>query len=572
MANSTTELEAKASDAQTGDEELDGPDYTDTQRISKRIEKALEVDKYERYLFESDWFRNINFIAGNHYIIKDKQQWRQRNLPTWYPRAQSNKFAEKFNDIVSAIIQAGRVPIRYTPATDDPEDGATAEVGERIRDVMYAEARIDEDNIDLDLSSWLVATGNAFLIPYYDYDEKYGTQFVQSLRCTVCGEISTPAAIDDQGGFCPYCAEQGQQNGSFEEAVDPNGAKIGSEYPIGSLCVDVCGPFEIRCDHRIKNWKDQRRFVRLRRYDVSFARDKWPKFKDVISEDSNQDGQGNYSYLDSLARVTSSGSSSFTGAGAAEASTKVPKCTVFELFELPSEDYPQGLRAVRVGFNDEAVVEAGPLSTEFGAGVKRGQKFLGAVHFVFDKVPGRLWGKTRLDDLIPLQIFRNTVEANLRLSVQRMGNGAWLVPKGSNPGSLTGEPGLVIDYNPLVLGGTTAVKPERMPAELNHIQALVMLINKIDDTMERVAGTFFLQGGETPPGVTAASALAYLGERSQKAMSPLLRSWAKGWKTFEEYALEIIRQHWDDKRVRVVADEIVSGRRSSSPRPILSAP
>jgi hypothetical protein len=298
--------------------------------------------------------------------------------------------------------------------------------------------------------------------------------------------------------------------------------------------------------------RDQRRFVRMRRYDLDYAKEKWPEFEKVIQADWGND-LSQY-YLDVLAHVTSSFSASGGFMGGGPAAPKNPKVTAYEFYELPSKKFPQGLRAVRLGANAQAVVEAGPLPSKYGAGVKKGQYFLPLVHFGFDKVPGRFWRKTRLDDLVPLQIFRNTVEANLRLTAQRMGNAIWLKPKGAGVSVITGEPGQEIEYNPVPAGaGGNFAKPERIPAELSNLQPLIMLMAKIDDSIERVAGTFFLQGGETPPGVTAASALAYLGERAQKSMSPLMSEYAKGWRNFEYFALEIARENWNEERIRVIA-------------------
>lgn len=533
-----------------GDEGMQGDDaYADKQAISARIDRMLSIDRFQRSLFEREWFRNVLFLAGQQWIIYERGRWRPRALPAWFPRAQTNKFMEKHNDIMSQLVQGKPIPITYLPATDDPADIATAEVGQRLREVIYSEANIEEK--EEEVAAWLIATGNAFVIPYYDMDEEHGTTFMPHQRCLTCGGISDPAEIAENGGVCPICAENGVMSSSFEDAIDPTGAPIGGEVPVGAIQADVASPFEIRLDHRIVNMRDQRRFVRQRRYDLDFAKEQWPEFKDQITSDYGND-LSQY-YLDVLAHVTSSFSASGGFIGGGPASPKNPKVTAYEFYELPSEKFPQGLKAVRLGANAATVVEAGPLTSKYGAGTKQGKLFLPLVHFGFDRIPGRFWRKTRLDDLVPLQIFRNTVEANLRLTTQRMGNGIWLKPKGSGVSVITGEPGQEIEYNPVSLGGTSFAKPERVPAELTNLQPLIMLMSKIDDSMERVAGTFFLQGGDTPPGVTAASALAYLGERAQKSMSPLMTSWAKGWKTFEMFALELARDNWDDERIRVIA-------------------
>jgi hypothetical protein len=532
-----------------GDQKDDQNPYDDVAAISARIDRALSIDRFQRSLFEREWFRNVLFLAGQQWVVWDRGRWRPRALPAWFPKALTNKMMEKYNDLMAQLITGHRIPITALPATDDKSDEATAEVYDRMREVVYTEARIDDK--EEEIAGWLVATGNSFIIPSYSMDEETGVSFVQHQECMVCGNQMGPTDLAENGGRCGVCTDAGLPGDNLKPAVDPEGNPIGDEYPIGAITAEVASPFEIRLDHRIVNLRDQRRFVRQHRYDLDFAKEKWDKFEEVIKPDWGND-LSQY-YLDVLAHVTSSFAASGGFIGGGPAAPKNPKVTAYEFYELPTKKFPQGLRAVRLGANSQAVVEAGPLSSKYGAGVRKGQYFLPLIHFRFARLPGRFWGKTPLDDAVPLQIFRNTVEANLRLSSQRMGNAIWLNPKGSGISVITGEPGLKMDYNPVSMGGSQFAKPERIPAELENVQPLIMLMNKIDDSIERVVGTFFLQGGDTPPGVTAASALAYLGEKAQKSISTLMTSYAKSWRDFEVMCLEIARENWDDARIRVIA-------------------
>lgn len=535
--------------AEAPDQEEQKSPYEDMQEISERIDKVLSSDRFSRALFERDWFRNILFIAGAQWIIYSSGRWRQRELPIWFPRAQTNKFGEKHNDLVTQLISGGRVPVTYTPATDDKSDQATAEIAERVREVIYTEAEIDDQ--EFDIASWLIATGNCFGIPHYDMSDEYGMKFVSYQRCLTCGSIAKPEELAESDGSCPTCLEEGIQSTDFEDAMTPENEPLGEEYPIGAIQMDVCSPFEIRLDQRVKDIRKLHRFVRQHRYEVEWCKEKWPEFADFVKPDGGADDPGQF-YLDVISNITSSFGmgSGFLGGGT---SSKNPRLTAFEIFELPSKKYPQGLHAVRLGRDPQAVVLAEPLPTQYGAGVKQNQKFLPLIHWGVSRVPGRFWYKTPLDDLVPLQLFRNTTEANTRLSIQRMGNAIWLLPKGSGVEIITGEPGLQMPYNPVSVGGTQFAKPERIPAELNNLAALIMMLKVIDDAMERLAGTFFLQGGTAPPGVTAASALAYLGEKGQQSLSALRSNWAKGWRRFDMMTLEIARQNWDEDRLRVIA-------------------
>lgn len=539
-----------------GDEPQDP--YADKDKISALIDKRLETDRNSRAAFERNWLRNIFFNAGVQDIVLDQGKWRKRKLPSWYPTSKVNKISEKKNDLISALLQ-GRVPIRYLPATDDPAAEGAAQVGERVREVFYTEAGIDAK--ENELASWLILTGNAFIECYYDYDEKYGSVEVGKLTCPACGETysTQDEGIGDQEtdeSICPGCAED-QTNEETGEVVPGQQVPLQPSdetelLPIGALCGDVLSGFEIRGDHRIRDVADWPWYVRVRRYGLQFAKDKLGyKGNETEKDDKAQVSQH---YLDILSQITDGfNPSGTTISGAQGAATKAPRVTSYVLRELPSADWPEGLYAERIGSSAEGVIKAQPLDGEYGVGVRKGQKFLPLVHFGAEVVPGRFWRKTPIDDAIPLQIWRNRIAAAIQLTAQRMANPVWLNPKGSNVANVTGEPGQWIDYNPISLGGASMAKPERVPAELSNIGPLITLLREIDDNIERVTGTYFLQGGEAPQGVTAASALGLLDERAKKAMAPLTREWAKGWLRFEQIMLELARTHWTEERVRIIA-------------------
>jgi len=525
--------------------------------IGERIDKCLKADSFSRIFFENVWGRNVFFYAGAQWLRRVGQRWERRNLPQWFPRAQTNKFAEKANDLITQLLQGGRVPISYVPASDSQEDMGTADVGERIRDCMYTEACADE--LQHKIASWMVITGNAFGIVHYDMDPKFGTQASKPVSITgdeLNSSASKPSNVGNEmkeadSALDPPSA--GDPDTTPGDADDEKSSDIAHDFPIGAIQIETCGPFEIRGDYRIDDVRKWNKFVHQKRYDLAYAKEHWSDFKDKILPDAGTANDTAQFYMDLFANLTPDFA---FGAGlASNASTagKYPKVTAYAIRELPCAKYPEGLYAVRLGMTNDAIVEAGPLPTTYGAGVKKGQKFLPLIHWGCNIVPGRFWRKTPMDDLITLQVFRNMVEANVRLSVQRMGNAMWMLPKGCGVDILTGEPGQIINFNPVSVGGTQYAKPERIPADLSNIGALLEVIKEIDDAMERVSGTFFLQGGNAPPGVTAASALAYLGEKGQQSLSTLRTGWAQGWAEFDKMGLEIARQNWDDKRMRAVA-------------------
>ena len=507
-----------------------------------RLNRGLEIDSFYRLYFEREWFRNILFFAGRQWLIWDTglRRYRPKNLPVWFPTPVGNKFAEKVNDIVSALAQ-GRPPINYFPATANAEDIATAEIAERNRDVLYEEAETEE--FESELAAWLVLTGNVFLLPYYDYAPEFGTRELPLSQCAACGKIMEPT--DVMKGACPAC--QGQ---TFGPAIGLDGAPMQKSFPIGAMRSDIISPFEFRTDPRIRRMSKQRWFARLNTYDIEFAQHRWKEFASKIQPDK-EDKLSQF-YLDSLAYVSTAFGGTAFSPSASSTDAKAPRATVYEYQEMPSDFFPEGARIIRVGKHGP-IVELGPVPTRFGAGPRKGKPFLPPVHFGFDVVPGRFWRKTRMDDLANLQSYRNLIDAALKLTVKRTANSVWLNPIGSGVERITGEPGQQIDYTPVSLGGTTWAKPERVPPDLTGVGPLTGLKQVVDDEMEKIAGTFFVGSGDTPPGVTAASALAFLGERAERSMSPLKREYARGWKEWEWKSLEIFRANATDERFRVIA-------------------
>src|SRR6185312_13360021 len=258
-----------ATDADAGDQQQDP--YQDLAEISKRINQVLQTDRFSRTTFERDWMRNVLFDVGAQWLVYSQGRWRQKNLPNWFPKALTNKFGEKKKDLVSQFVNGERIPISWVPATEDPKSEATAEVGERVRDVMYAESEIEKKKAEL--ATWFATTGNMFGIVHYDMDEKHGKAFVQFQSCPACGDNQIGAEdLAESDGACPSC---GNPPETLQPSTDPEGNELGEEMPIGALQMDVCSPFEIRGDYRITNVSDWPRFVRQRRYDLDKAKELW---------------------------------------------------------------------------------------------------------------------------------------------------------------------------------------------------------------------------------------------------------------------------------------------------------
>lgn len=520
------------------------PQPFDDEILNKEIDDRLRVGRSVYSAFQSEWFRNILYFVGEHYVKNDKGRWRRKSIPKYWPRVLTNKIAEKVNDFVSVLMR-GRVPITYSPASTDPDDVATADIAERIRDVIYEEAGIE--HTEAMQAVWVATTGNAYRTTCYDNSPEHGeSDPIPQMRCETCQAEVTPEQATS--GECETCKQNGAPGGPFSPAVDETGQPIEKKFPIGCLDSDVCSPFEIRADYTIPDDRHHRWYIRLRLYDKSVAKTTWSEFADELEKmddpDPGTDEAQSIYYLAALARLTRAFASS-GGSGGNDGKLE-GKVLVYELVTLPSEKYPEGMKVMRAG--EKLILEKGPNPYEIGAGQRKGKKFLNLVHFGGEVVPGRNLRKTRINDIIPLQDFRNVIEAVTKLTVHRAGGPSWLNPIGSQVAKFSGEPLQVIDYMPITFGGAALAKPEMVAPQLQSLMVMAQLLAKIDDSIERVSGTFFLQGGDAPPNISAAAALSLLDERAQRAVSPMIREWAKGWKEWEQQAIEIMRTNAVDTR------------------------
>lgn len=551
-------------------------DSPQCEAIKKRFRDRWKIGTYRRWTFECRWLLNVLWDLGAQWTRIDGRSQKIVNmrLPTGFPRAVTNKFAKVNNDLANSIA-GDDVPFNYMPRTDDPKDIGIADIGESLHEVITEETRYRERKSLLGF--WFTRTGNGFIYPYYDDGPDNGSIPVPVYNCSACAANGVPTQVIDATKPCPKCGTPPQvtpppqptppqipgqppappppppqpvQN--FAPASNPDGSPATKDIHIGRLCFDVGSPFEHYQDNTIPTGSGaQRWFMRFKRYDIDAAKRDWPDFAEKIVEGMPELFPLSRNYLLAIAYAGSISSDYGYGDSVSKESMR-RQINVWHLNELPSPDFPEGLSAKMLG---EYVIEATPLKTRWTAGAKKGQCWLPAVQFSMSDV-GSAWGKPAADYLVPLQFRRNIIESNLQLTAQRTGAPKLLTPEGCKVKNVVGEAGQLLSYNPLSLAGGSAIgKPEYLEAALGNVPPLLELLKDIDAQMEQIAGTFFLTGGDAPAGVTAASALSYLGEKAFQAISPVKKRWANKWAECFQYALELARTNWIDERILAAVGE-----------------
>lgn len=147
-----------------------------------------------------------------------------------------------------------------------------------------------------------------------------------------------------------------------------------------------------------------------------------------------------------------------------------------------------------------------------------------------------------LVDLIELQKEYNESRTQVSLAAKRMGSPQLLAQQGSIvPGRLTNEPGQIIQYRP----GTPP--PQPMP-----LQPLPDYVVRMQETilmdMEDISGQHEVSKGQTPSGVTAGTALAFLKETDDNYLTPQYQNVEDAFERIARQTLVLFQQFVDTGR------------------------
>jgi hypothetical protein len=261
----------------------------DLDKIRDAYDKTKIRSVAERHSYERSWFRNILYYMGVQWIqyLPNSKLWVPRNLKKWVPRPVTNKFASHANTIIQVLCSKSP-EVSARPATDTPEDIATADVTNRVLEVIFKEANTKEARRTA--AAWITLTGNTFLHPNYDNDPIHGTTFFQHLRCKECGETFAPDLAGpakpilenlplpedpEASNFpqqperepklsensCPFCGST-----STEKAVDEQGEEMGEDLPNGRLAMTVFSPFEVYVDLEARSMAELQELMVRRRF------------------------------------------------------------------------------------------------------------------------------------------------------------------------------------------------------------------------------------------------------------------------------------------------------------------
>ncbi len=160
---------------------------------------------------------------------------------------------------------------------------------------------------------------------------------------------------------------------------------------------------------------------------------------------------------------------------------------------------------------------------------------------------GQFYAESTITDLISPQREYNRTRAQIIEAKNKMSKPQLLAPVGSvDAGKITTEPGQVIYYRP---GFTPPT-----PLPLQNLPAYVLQeLDRLNIEFDDISGQHEVSRGQTPTGVTAATAINYLQEQDDSKLSHTIHSIESCMEKVGRHVIQYAVQFWDTPRtVRVV--------------------
>lgn len=501
----------------------------------------------QRWIFERQWMRNIWYILNRQWIYFDSKrgQWQDKRLAKWIPRPVTNILKTGVQSI-RANFAAINYGANARPLGEDNESVVTASVADDYAPILHEDHQMDHVMSEFDF--WLLVTGNAYLHTYLNRDLKNGQLTVNFEQCQQCGTVSSEIDIANAKQTCPAC--KGTQ---FRPAIDPKTGQPQTEQrvlPKGAT--SALSPFEIAHPLMYDQFDDLPYLIRMRWRDRSYYEQN-PEFADTYAKTLSFSKTAQERTMQIFKTLPFQGDIGITPPYFASGGANVDSegCVEYEVWVKPCKDFPEGAVIRIAGDASPTVIhsetEALPGSIPYHDG--RGNPLFTFHMGRYEHVGGRIFGSAMIDPAIQKQDQLNQLDSHMLMVVGRMANPIWLEPKGAEVEKFTGEPGLVVKWNPLVAGGNA--KPERIPGEGIN-ESVFAYRAQIKQEAEELMGTFDIMRGEKPTGTEAAAAMSFLYERATGRHTSAYKERGAAYRGWFGDALEIEREFGEETRVRAI--------------------
>lgn len=501
----------------------------------------------QRWIFERQWMRNVWYILNRQWIYFDSKrgQWQDKRLAKWIPRPVTNICKEAVQS-VRANFAAINYGANARPQGEDNENVVTAGVADDYAPILHEDHEMDAVLNEFDF--WLLTTGNAFLHTSVEYDRKYGVVNVDFETCTACQKETTSDKIAEAGQKCPNCGAK-----AFMPSVDPltGQPKPPTEQPMPKGVTTALSPFEVAFPLIYERFSLSPYVVRMRWRDKSYYEnhEELKQYANTLPF-TKSPAERTMQIFKTLPFQNDLGTASqyFANGGA---NTDSEGIVEYDIHVKPNAQFPKG-QVIRIAGDSSPVVihvESEGLPGPLPYTDARGNPIFTFHHARYDQVGGRALGSSLIDPIVQIQDQINQLDSHCLMIIGRMANPVWLEPKGAEVEKFTGEPGLVVKWNPLVGGGNA--KPERIPGQ-GIDQSVFAFRQMKKQEAEELSGTYDIMKGQKPAGVEAFASLNLLVERGQARHASAYKERGAVYKAWFHDALEIEREFGPDERIKAI--------------------
>lgn len=471
---------------------------TYTPQIGNRDEDAirhvqtLHDEWYKaRYPYEPSWYLEVAYYLGLQW-----HSWHETDRTLREPRAPSYRVRLVINQILPMVrtmmgkLQRGVYRANVYPLQQSPVAYADARMGSRLLRAQYTNLAMED--VITEWLLWTIINGTGF--------------------CKV--------------GFDPSIGQQ----------IDlPDGTRV----RMGEVSVDPVSPFSILVPTNVTDLTRPGRLIETKLIDLEELRSIYPDTAAKLKPDHGVRRESFYSQR--VAGLVSPATYSYQS-GKDMAHNSVYVSELWEdpevLHEEDREQYPNG--RVIVVANDQATllsIHENPYRSWFPH-----QSKLPYVMIRDDRVPGRFWGLSRLDNLMAIQKSYNKgrsqmVEARNLVSQPKIN-----VEQGHGIAKITNEPGQILERKK----GWAA--PQFMdPPRMSDYHFKDIEDSKRD--FEEVAQQRAATRGEMPSANAPGIGINLLQEADNLPLNPLARQMAAGLSRMFTKVLERSHQFYDEERV-----------------------
>lgn len=441
-----------------------GGDTVYAEDVVDYIKSELERRRDERVGLELQWTLNANFLAGHqncdismvsHTIVDE-----DRVVLADKERRVYNRIAPLM-ETRHAHLKSIDYDMVVNPRSAELDDYAKAKISTKILD--YCKSVTDFNSKKDKLIAWAELTGTAFTLSYWDPDGG-----------DVVGYKSVPV-------------------------TDENGITLMRQEPVksGEIAFGLVSSYEI-FPHSltVQEIEDQPSIIIEQVWDAD-------KVYDVYGLRVEGESVEHYVLTPVETGMTGHGRNNAVLGVARE--TKEDAVRVITYMEKPSRDYPCGRYIVVI--RDKIVYY-----TDLPCGI------MPLVAVKAKTVAGQFFGKSVIQDLIPLQRSFNRVENKIHDFIDTVANNGWLVPEGS-VSNLEEIEANGIEAGSTVIYNQAFGKPEIV--QYPDPPSVVMVErNQLSNDMEYVAGVSMLMvQGMAPSGITSGVAIENLRNIDSTRMS-----------------------------------------------------